>query len=325
MKIILITPAQLGKQTGNNITATRWANILMGLGHSVSIKQEYQSGTFDMMIALNGYRSKYSIQNFKSENPNTPLVIALTGTDLYRFLETHTAETLASIRLADKLVVLGEMAVNRLPVDLRSKAFLIYESAEPLPNGRQPLTRFFDICIIGHLRAEKDPLLTALASRSLPSTSKIRIRHYGKAHTEEWADKARKEMGVNPRYTWFGEVPHWKVRWALGKCNLMVLSSVMEGGPNSLSEAIVAGVPILTTQIDGCVGVLGKEYNGYFPVGDKDALQKLLRRAEMDPKFLISLENFVVAIAPRFSYQEEETCWANLLSELNNYRKRRSA
>ena len=185
--------------------------------------------------------------------------------------------------------------------------------------------RYFDICVIGHLRPEKDPLRTALAARNLPISSKIRVRHYGRAHTKEWAEKARVEMSCNHRYTWFGEVPHWRVRQALAKCSLMVLSSRIEGGPNSLSEAVVAGVPVITTDIDGCVGVLGQDYQGYFPVGDTDALRGLLTRAETDSKFFSSLKNFIIKIEPRFSRQEEEARWASLLAGLFDERVRKTA
>ncbi len=325
MTIALVTPARLGSLTGNSITAVRWASILRNLGHAVSITHEYKGEPADFLIALNAYRSAASIQRFSDQHSDRPLVVALTGTDLYRFMDSHREETLHSVEAADRLVVFSDLAHNALPPAQRHKVFLIYESAEPLPDGRHPVLRYFDICVIGHLRPEKDPLRTALAARGLPVSSRIRVRHYGKAHTEEWAEKARVEMSCNHRYTWFGEVPHWRVRQALAKCHLMVLSSKIEGGPNSLSEAVVAGVPVITTDIDGCVGVLGPEYPGYFPVGNTDALQELLTRAETDSKFLATLESFIIKIAPRYSRQAEEARWASLLTELFDERARKTA
>jgi len=316
MKIVLATPANLGKQTGNSITAVRWASILRDLGHQVSIINEYNGELADLMIALNAYRSRSSILKFKNKYPQKPLIVALTGTDLYRFLNSHKKETLNSIEAADRLLVLSNMGQNALPADQLHKVFTIIESAKALPNGRHPVKRYFDICIIGHLRHEKDSLLTAKAIRNLPDSSKIRIRHYGKAHTKEWADEAKNEMLINHRYKWYGEVPHWKVRKALSKCSLLVQSSRIEGGPNSLSEAVVAGVPIISTEIDGCVGVIGKDYPGYFPVGDAMQLRELLMRAETDSKYLESLENYITKIRPRFSLDEEVSKWSNLLQGL---------
>jgi len=324
MKIVLVTPANLGKRTGNSITAVRWASILRGLGHEVLILNEYKGEPADVMIALNAYRSALSILNYKKKNPDQPLVVALTGTDLYRFMDSHREVTMSSVEAADHLVVLNNLAHTVLPSAQRHKAYLIYESAKPLPGGRHPLQRHFDICVIGHLRHEKDPLRTALAVRDLPVSSKIRVRHLGKAHTQEWAEKAKFEMSHNHRYRWFGEVPHWQVRQVLAKCRLMVLSSRIEGGPNTLSEAIVAGVPVITTYIAGCAGVLGKDYPGFFPVGDTKALQRLLTRVETDAKFLSALEKYIAKIAPRFSRQEEENRWANLMSGLFDNNEKRT-
>ena len=97
----------------------------------------------------------------------------------------------------------------------------------------------------------------------------------------------------------------------------MVVSSKVEGGPNCLSEAIAAGVPVITTDIDGCVGVLGPDYPGYFPVGDTHALRDQLTRAENEAPFLAELEEYIAGIAPRFTREQERDRWASLLDELS--------
>ncbi len=313
LKVALITPARLGSRSGNSVTALRWASILRHLGCKISLSHEFNGQSTDIMIALNGYRSASSIQRFRRQYPERPLVVALTGTDLYRFLNSHPVQTMESIKAADRVVVFNDWAHKVLSPDQRRKCFVILESADPLPNGRKPSVRNFDVCVIGHLRPEKDPLRAAQAARLLPASSKIRVRHYGKAHTNEWAEAAQEEMAHNPRYTWFGEVPHWQIRRVLARSRLMVLSSIIEGGPNCLSEAIVAGLPVITTDIDGCLGVLGPDYPGVYPVGNTDALRRLLIRAESDPLFLADLERDVEELAPRLSRQEEESRWAKLL------------
>lgn len=91
----------------------------------------------------------------------------------------------------------------------------------------------------------------------------------------------------------------------------------MEGGPNCLSEAIAAGLPAVTTDIDGCVGVLGEDYPGYFPVGDSSALTDLFLRAEQDSAYLSELEEAVAVLAPQFTREQERQRWTELLSELS--------
>ena len=49
-----------------------------------------------------------------------------------------------------------------------------------------------------------------------------------------------------------------------------------------IAEAARIGTPVLASRVPGNVGMLGRDYPGYFPLGDERALAKLLRRATSD-------------------------------------------
>jgi glycosyltransferase involved in cell wall biosynthesis len=97
----------------------------------------------------------------------------------------------------------------------------------------------------------------------------------------------------------------------------MVLSSLSEGGANVISEAVVGGVPILASRIDGNVGLLGGDYPGYFPVGDTKALARLLQRIETDPRFVARLRRAIGRRAPLFRLTREVATWRRLLVEVS--------
>jgi glycosyltransferase involved in cell wall biosynthesis len=97
---------------------------------------------------------------------------------------------------------------------------------------------------------------------------------------------------------------------------LCVLSSKLEGGANVVSEAIVAGVPLLASRIAGSVGLLGESYPGYFNVGDTETLAQLLRRAETDRAFLTELRAHCARLAPLFRPSRERAAWLRLLKEV---------
>jgi glycosyltransferase involved in cell wall biosynthesis len=137
--------------------------------------------------------------------------------------------------------------------------------------------------VFGHLRDEKDPFRTALAARLVPPDSRLRVIHVGRALDDGWAAQARAEMAANPRYVWRGDVAGAAVRRLLARTRLMVLSSIMEGGANVISEALVADVPVIASSIAGSIGLLGADHPGYYPTGDTAALAALLTRAEADP------------------------------------------
>lgn len=269
------------------------------------------------MIALHAWRSAAGIAAFRKRFPDRPLVVALTGTDIYRFQETDPEATLGSMALADVLVGLHDLVGDAIPARFRQKLRVIHQSVPPQARRLPPLRGVFEALVIGHLRAEKDPLRAARAARALPATSRIRIVHLGMAHDADWEDAARAEMAVNRRYVWRGEVAGWAVRRALARAPLMVLSSVMEGGANVVSEALAAGVPVIASRIAGSVGLLGADYPGYFPVGDTAALATLLHRAETDPGFLDDLRARCAARAALFDPARERAAWRDLLAEFS--------
>jgi putative glycosyltransferase (TIGR04348 family) len=324
MRIGIVTPAPPGSQYGNRVTALRWARLLKALGHRVQIRQEYSGESFDLLIALHAKYSHPSIIRFHQEHPERPLIVALTGTDLYRDLhQDHQAQE--SLELATRMVVLQPKALEEVRPEFRDKVRVIYQSVsgKSIRAGssrkRKSATgaaQTFDVCIIGHLRPVKDPFRAAQAARLLPPSSHIRIMHIGFAMTKEMEDGARAEMRVNQRYRWLGEQPKWRAHRLLASSDLCILSSLMEGGANVLSEALVANVPVLASRIAGTVGILGEDYPGYFAVGNTQELARLMARAETELTFRKQLLRWCQKLAPEFMPAREQAAWEELLSEL---------
>ena len=320
MKISLITPAKKQSRAGNRTTAVRWAAILRRLGHRVAVSDVYDDIPAGMMVALHAWRSAEAIERYHGLYPNRPLVVALTGTDIYRFQKSHPKITTRSMELADALVCLHDRVQRDIPSRFRDKLHVIHQSAKPLPKRGAPAKRHFDVCVIGHLREEKDPLRTALAVRDLPDSSRIRVVHAGKAIDREWALRAETEMVRNPRYRWLGDIPGWQVRRLMGRSRLMVISSRMEGGANVVSEAIVAGLPVIGSDISGNAGLLGDDYPGTYTLEDTIALRRLLERAECEPGFLETLKRHCRERRSLFRPRAEFTAWKNLARRLTQPR-----
>ena len=321
MRIGIVTPAPKGSRSGNRVTALRWAKILRKLGHRVSIAQEYHDEEYDLLIALHARRSHPAIARFHRKHPNAPIIVALTGTDLYRDLH-RSRQAQNSLQLAKKIVVLHPGALGELDSDARRKAHVIYQSVEARPalaTHRRASNRSlngFDVCVIGHLRPVKDPFRAALAARLLPHSSEIRITHVGGAMTSQMEQHARREMRINPRYRWFGELSRPRTLHILAKSRLSIISSRIEGGANILSESIVASVPVLASRIQGNTGILGTDYPGLFQVGNTRQLASLLTRAETNSKFLSELKSCVKKLRPLFDPKQEQIPWAKLIREL---------
>lgn len=307
MKILLLTPAPMGSLAGNRATAERWAKLLEISGHRVSLCSEYTAeaaADADLLIALHAWRSHEAVGAWRRDFPLKPLVVALTGTDIYQFQQTQPEQTLAAMDAADQLISLHRLVAADIPGRFRDRLTPVLQSAEPLLRQLRQ-DGFFQVCVIGHLREEKDSLRAALAARLLPAESCIRILQAGKAHKEDWAVAARQEMAENPRYQWLGQLDRSRTAELLASSDVMVISSVMEGGANVVSEACRAGLPIIASAIPGNIGLLGPEYPGYYPVQDEQALAALLLKSENDPQWLQSLTDKVVRQADQFTPEAE--------------------
>lgn len=316
MEINLITPAKKYSRNGNRTSANRWAGFLREKGHKVKINTKYDGSPCDLMIALHAWRSASAIKLYKSYYPNAPLIVALGGTDVNTYLKTETETTLSSMEYADALVCLHDQVGEKLPNHLLRKLHIIYQSAKPLSFPRKLSKRNFDICVIGHLRQEKDPLRAAFAVKLLPKESRVRLFHLGKAHNDDWAQAAIKEQSQNTRYYWLGDVPGWRVRREFAKTHLMALTSIQEGGANVISESIVAGVPIVASNIPGNTGLLGKDYPGLYSLGDEHALAEIFLQAETDPVFLERLSMACYQLRSRFLPKSESDKWNNLVMRI---------
>jgi putative glycosyltransferase (TIGR04348 family) len=273
------------------MTALRWQRFLEELGYSVGVTESWSGGDAGLLIALHAYRSHQSIVEFKKKYPNRPIVLILTGTDLYRDMENH-GEVIQSMEMADQLITLQSSALDSIPASLRYKAQVIYQSVEIDINNSLTKEDFL-VSIIGHLREEKDPFCIARSLPLLPADSKITVRHLGQAMNSEMKDLARNFNATIDRYQWIGEVSHADALRMISQSRLMVISSRMEGGAHVVSEAIALGIPVIASDIPGNRGLLGEDYPAYYPVANESALANLLYRSETMPTFYASLQKYI--------------------------------
>ena len=319
MNILIVTPAPPTLQTGNRTTAERWSQILTELRHQVRVADDWADWGNkqhpDLLVALHARRSFPAIDRFHRAHPGVPVVVALTGTDLYHDIES-SAEAKQSLEIADRLIILQPCGADSLPAHLRGKCRVIFQSAEAAEAPDPPAANVFQVCVLAHLRAVKDPLRAAYAARGLPAGSRLQVAHAGGALDPELGGEAQHEQRRNPRYHWLGDLSREQALRLLAGSHLLAVTSLLEGGANVVSEAIAASVPVVSTRIPGSVGILGPDYPGYFPTGDTQALARLLQRAETDPAFYADLKRRIRDLQPLVDPQRERESWRALLAGL---------
>ena len=311
--LVIVTPALADANNGNWQTAQRWARLLSG-HYRVHLAAAWDGGDEHLMVALHARRSAASVQAWRARAGARPLLLVLTGTDLYRDID-QDASALASLQAADRLVVLNELGLARLPVALRAKGAVCLQSTP----GRQPLAktdRRLRVLMVGHLREEKSPQTYFDAARRLAARHDILLDHIGGALDPALAAQARALAAWQPQYRWLGALPHRSTRRRIQSAHLLVHASHMEGGAHVVTEALTSGTPVLASRIDGNVGLLGAGYGGYFPWGDADALAALLQQARDDAAMLPALRVQCDERAPLFHPDRERQTLLGLLHAL---------
>ena len=318
-KIVLISPALEAANNGNWHTAHRWAGFVK-TDCDIEVLQKWSSSVTEnhevaphAMLALHARRSAPSIQAWVKAHPGRPLVVVLTGTDLYRDIQSDASAQL-SLTLASHLVVLQDAGMDVLPAKFRPKARVIYQSAIALSPAVKS-TRRFKAVMVGHLRDEKDPL-TFIDASALPQTVRVFFDQIGDGLDASLVAAARAAAERNPRFRWLGGLPRAETRQRIKRAHVLVNTSIMEGGAHVILEAVQSGTPVLASRVSGNVGMLGADYLGFFEVGDSQQLAMLLQRCATSPEFLAVLQSQCQHRAALFAPATERRLVLKLVNDI---------
>lgn len=324
LEILIAAPWRPGTTSGNDVTARRWQRRLTELGHTASITEfaegdELEPSTqADVIVALHARRTAAVVRSAKQQNPDRFVVVALTGTDLYRDLPDDV-DARRSVELADACIVLQQAAVARLDDIVPAVAattHVMHQSVEGEAPVADPPTGEFVVAVVAHLRDVKDPLLAAKAVRLLPETSTVRVVHAGHPYDDGWAAAARQETEENPRYHWLGPLSRPAALALIARSTVLANTSLLEGGANVVTEAIAIGVPVIGTNVEGVTGLMGHDHPGLFPIGDAAAMAQLLQHLDSSPKALEALRQRSRDRQPLTTVDRERGAWADLLAGL---------
>ena len=312
-----MTPALAGANNGNWQTASRWGRML-GRDYRVRVLPQWDGRRDDLMVALHARRSAPSIADWAAQADAPPLVVVLTGTDLYRDIRRDEAAQ-RSLALADRLVVLHEAAIGDVPAAYRAKARVCLQSCPRRRALAKPAHRLRAL-MVGHLREEKDPRTYLAAAQLLRDRTDIWLDHVGGPLDPGLAAEAAALAASHPRYRWLGALDHASTRDRIQRAHVLVHASRMEGGAHVVIEAIRSGTPVLASRIPGNIGLLGLDYDGYFEPGDAAGLAARLLQLRDDGAMLAHLAAQCLAREPLFDPAREQATLTGLLSDLMTHR-----
>jgi len=208
----------------------------------------------------------------------------------------------------EKLVVIP----NGVDVEKFAHAQPVDRAALPVPAGRRLLIA------IGRLEKQKghDWLLPVLA-RAFPQLPEHDLLLVGDGPEQARLQQQAGELGIASRVHflgWRGDIPA-----LLRAAELLLLPSRWEGMPNVLLEAMAAGLPVLTTRVEGTTEILGPlAPEQSVPAGDAAAFERALVSLASDAARSVDLgqqnrARVLASFSLAFSVQAYEQIYMELM------------
>ncbi|MFT6862397.1 MAG: glycosyltransferase involved in cell wall biosynthesis [Akkermansiaceae bacterium] len=314
MKVCVASPYPLTELKGNTVTTSRIVNILRGQGIEARGSYHFDGREADVLISLHAVKGVEGVRDFREKMPKGRVIVLLTGTDLYQSLPQGSEAGLQNLVDANRIVVVQEAAIRRLPVEVREKVVVIPASLDPISIEASPLASPFAISVVGHPRPVKRPFLTIETVARHPEWQDVEVWQIGEGLDEESRKTGEEWSQKEPRYRWFGGLPREESLKLCAKSSLTINSSILEGGANAVLEAMSMGVPVLASRIEGNEGILGEKYPGYFGEGELDGMLQAIIDKRVELRDWVDLAR---ARLPLFSPESEAACWLELLTDLD--------
>ncbi len=303
MRIALVTPVASPSVRGNAVTVGRVHRGLRARGVAADVVDLSRPDppaaarlhvlAPDLVHAFHAFRGAPTAAAFARER-GLPLVVSLTGTDVNHDLvqPERRAATVASIRQAEALIAFHETIRARVAREVPEAAArieVIPQSVvladEPCPLGelvpRQPdEVRFL---LPAGIRAVKNVLFPLGPLGRLARRYPIRLLIAGPIiEASEGARLAAALKGADWA-TYLGEVPHGQMGGLLHQADVVLNSSISEGGmANSVLEAMSCGRPVLASDIEGNRSVIDHDRDGLL-FRDAAGLEREAERLIRDP------------------------------------------
>lgn len=329
----IVTPFGAASGMGNWRTASRYAQMLRAGGLNATVFEAAQmddalaeSGQRTVAIVLNAARSSESVAAFAEAG--IPVMVVITGTDLYGVLRPEHAETdgyqAAEHAMRSAAVILtlqreAQQEIKQRWPDLADRVFELVQTSPP----RKPLspqitaqTKTVRFLIAAHIREEKDPRSAFLAfhqafpdgwaSRADGSRVPVRLIHVGGYQDKRLAQELLLLASQYPGILLEGPLTHAETMRQMTHVHCLIQPSLSEGGALVVAEAVACGLPVMASNIPAHRAQLGPDFPALFEAGDVDALAKLFQRFVGDETLVQAIRRDQAVLAAKLAAPAQE-------------------
>ncbi|MGB9980641.1 glycosyltransferase family 4 protein [Methanobacterium sp.] len=236
-----------------------------------------------------------------------PYIVYGRGSDIYPFKVEKTLVK-AIMNNANSVIALTEHMKKEMQ-KISAKEVLV------IPNGID-MNKFNDLSLsfksldtktiifVGNLRPEKGLIYLIEAMEHITNKDvNTQLLIVGGGPQEESLKKLVNKLNIKG-VLFLGEVTNDEVPFYLKNSDIFVLSSLQEGFPNVLLEAMALGLPVVATDVCGITEIIEDGKNGFIvrPKNSKEIAEKILLLLDNDNlRKIISRQN--IKKASKFSWQ----------------------
>jgi len=329
MHIALFAPYSQGPIRGNIITVKRIARNLALHGVSTciipldslskqEISQQLNATPPNLIHAFHAFHAGPLAREIAQES-GIPYVISITGSDLFDAdLRDHPAthdalNEAAAVCCFDQII--AQQLTSHFPA-IADRLVIIPQGVEPLTCST-PVTRpenSFIALLPAALRPAKGILEAIDALAPVAATdARLRLWLVGGALDTSYGDRIRQRIDGESWISLYGELPHEQMGALYAASDLVLNSSLFEGGmANTLLEAMAYAKPVIASNIPGNRSLLQTGACGWL-YSNQLELQNIIHRLLTDSSQLDSVgyaaQQYVLQ---HFSPKQEAAAFAKL-------------
>lgn len=179
----------------------------------------------------------------------------------------------------------------------------------------------YNIIVIGRLDANKSVGTFLEAMTQIKNLNKLHIDIVGDGPLKETLQHYATLHGINDIITWHGQLPRQKAVKIFNSAHLHVITSVSEGNPTTVWEAMSYGVPTMSFDHCGMHDTLCDQCGIRVPIASRyddcvSALAKAIDKLLDHPDCFKDLAYGVIECAKRYTWHERELFLNNIYSRL---------
>jgi len=332
----MVTPV-LKSQRGNSITAARLYNGLSKRGYAIDLLSQDEPGwqlQLDLLTRTHSYNLVHGLHALYfspvANHPavkKLPVLLTTTGTDInYDLAGPGKEETLHTLLMADRIVVFNHdlgrkladadprleprLAVVPQGVDLpdapavsRSQYGLSPgDTVFIIPSGLRPVKNL-DLAIDG----------LAVAQGGHPGLSLLVV---GAEIDSAYTDHIKSRLRELPWAIYTGEVPHHSISGIMRIADVVINTSLAEGQPQAVLEAMSLGKPCILSAVPGNLGIISDGVHGCY-INTAEELSDAALRLIRDPGLRHDMGSAARKLVnEKYSVEKEIDAYAGLYESL---------